>query len=71
MNTIPNNDATTIRNKGRVLAYFHDQKEWYERHVDVFFMKKVSISDLMLKCQQANLHSFLIIKLNLIESKKG
>jgi len=38
--TIPNNDATTIRNKGRVLAYFHDQKEWYERHVDVFFMKK-------------------------------
>lgn len=40
LKTIPNNDTTTIRNKGRVLAYFHDQKEWYERHVDVFFMKK-------------------------------
>lgn len=40
LKTIPNNDTTTIRNKGRVLAYFHDQKEWYERHIDVFFMKK-------------------------------
>lgn len=32
-------DVTDINNKGRILAYFHDEKAWYERYVDMFFMR--------------------------------
>lgn len=69
--TIPNNDATTIRNKGRVLAYFHDQKEWYERHVDVFFMKKGFYFRLDAKMSTSKLTFIPYNKIEFDRIKKG
>lgn len=71
LNTIPNNDATTIRNKGRVLAYFHDQKEWYERHVDVFFMKKGFYFRLDAKMSTSKLTFIPYNKIEFDRIKKG
>ena len=71
LNTIPNNDATTIRNKGRVLAYFHDQKEWYERHVDVFFMKKDIYFRLDAKMSTSKLTFIPYNKIEFDRIKKG
>ena len=71
LNTIPNNDATTIRNKGRVLAYFHDQKEWYERHVDVFFMKKGFYFRLDAKMSTSKLTFIPYKKIEFDRIKKG
>ena len=71
LNTIPNNDATTIRNKGRVLAYFHDQKEWYERHVDVFFMKKSFYFRLDAKMSTSKLTFIPYNKIEFDRIKKG
>ena len=71
LNTIPNNDATTIRNKGRVLAYFHDQKEWYERHVDVFFMKKGFYFRLDAKMSTSKLTFIPYNKIEIDRIKKG
>ena len=71
LNTIPNNDATTIRNKGRVLAYFYDQKEWYERHVDVFFMKKDIYFRLDAKMSTSKLTFIPYNKIEFDRIKKG
>lgn len=71
LKTIPNNDATTIRNKGRVLAYFHDQKEWYERHVDVFFMKKGFYFRLDAKMSTSKLTFIPYNKIEFDRIKKG
>ena len=71
LNTIPNNDATTIRNKGRVLAYFHDQKEWYERHIDVFFMKKGFYFRLDAKMSTSKLTFIPYNKIEIDRIKKG
>ena len=71
LTTIPNNDATTIRNKGRVLAYFHDQKEWYERHVDVFFMKKDIYFRLDAKMSTSKLTFIPYNKIEFDRIKKG
>ena len=71
LKTIPNNDTTTIRNKGRVLAYFHDQKEWYERHVDVFFMKKDIYFRLDAKMSTSKLTFIPYNKIEFDRIKKG
>ena len=71
LNTIPNNDATTIKNKGRVLAYFHDQKEWYERHVDIFFMKKGFYFRLDAKMSTSKLTFIPYNKIEFDRIKKG
>ena len=71
LKTIPNNDTTTIRNKGRVLAYFHDQKEWYERHVDVFFMKKGFYFRLDAKMSTSKLTFIPYNKIEFDRIKKG
>lgn len=71
LKTIPNNDATTIRNKGRVLAYFHDQKEWYERHIDVFFMKKGFYFRLDAKMSTSKLTFIPYNKIEFDRIKKG
>mgnify|MGYP000859967670 FL=1 len=71
LKTIPNNDTTTIRNKGRVLAYFHDQKEWYERHVDVFFMKKGFYLRLDAKMSTSKLTFIPYNKIEFDRIKKG
>lgn len=71
LKTIPNNDATIIRNKGRVLAYFHDQKEWYERHVDVFFMKKGFYFRLDAKMSTSKLTFIPYNKIEFDRIKKG
>lgn len=71
LKTIPNNDTTTIRNKGRVLAYFHDQKEWYERHVDVFFMKKGFYFRLDAKISTSKLTFIPYNKIEFDRIKKG
>lgn len=71
LKTIPNNDTTTIRNKGRVLAYFHDQKEWYERHVDVFFMKEGFFFRLDAKMSTSKLTFIPYNKIELDRIKKG
>ena len=71
LKTIPNNDATIIRNKGRVLAYFHDQKEWYERHIDVFFMKKGFYFRLDAKMSTSKLTFIPYNKIEFDRIKKG
>ena len=71
LKTIPNNDTPTIRNKGRVLAYFHDQKEWYERHVDVFFMKKDIYFRLDAKMSTSKLTFIPYNKIEFDRIKKG
>lgn len=71
LKTIPNNDTTTIRNKGRVLAYFHDQKEWYERHIDVFFMKKGFYFRLDAKMSTSKLTFIPYNKIEFDRIKKG
>ena len=71
LKTIPNNDTITIRNKGRVLAYFHDQKEWYERHVDVFFMKKGFYFRLDAKMSTSKLTFIPYNKIEFDRIKKG
>jgi len=71
LNTIPNNDATTIKNKGRVLAYFHDQKEWYERHVDIFVMKKGFYFRLDAKMSTSKLTFIPYNKIEFDRIKKG
>lgn len=71
LKTISNNDTTTIRNKGRVLAYFHDQKEWYERHIDVFFMKKGFYFRLDAKMSTSKLTFIPYNKIEFDRIKKG
>lgn len=71
LKTIPNNDDTIIRNKGRVLAYFHDQKEWYERHIDVFFMKKGFYFRLDAKMSTSKLTFIPYNKIEFDRIKKG